>query len=63
MQETDRISVCDLAELAPDRPVEIVLHHGDGSQDRVQTRQSLNAEQIEWFRAGSALNVLRTQKA
>jgi aconitate hydratase len=63
VQETDRISVCGLADLAPGRPVEIVLHHGDGSRDRVQTRQSLNAEQIEWFRAGSALNVLRTQKA
>jgi aconitate hydratase len=39
--------------------VQIVLHHADGSEDRFDTRHSLNAEQIEWFRAGSALNLLR----
>ena len=63
VQEEDRISVCGLSGLAPGRPVEVVLHHRDGREDRLQTRHSFNAEQIEWFKAGSALNVLRTQTA
>ena len=44
---------------APGRPVEVVFHHEDGSEDRVETRHSLNEEQVAWFRAGSALNLLR----
>jgi aconitate hydratase len=63
VQETDRVSVLGLADLAPGQGVDVVLHHADGSQDKIRTRQSLNAEQIEWFKAGSALNVLKTQKA
>ncbi len=63
VQEEDRISVCGLSGLAPGRPVKVVLHHRDGREDRLQTRHSFNAEQIEWFKAGSALNVLRTQTA
>ncbi len=63
VQEEDRISVCGLSDLATGAPVEIVLHHRDGSEDRLQTRHSLNTDHIEWFKAGSALNVLRTQKA
>ena len=63
VQEEDRISVCGLSGLAPGRPVEVVLHHREGNEDRIETRHSLNKEQIEWFKAGSALNVLRTQTA
>ena len=63
VRQTDRIGVVGLAKLAPGRPVEVVLHHEDGSADRVSTSHSLNREQIEWFRAGSALNVLKRQTA
>jgi len=35
------------------------LHHADGTSEEVRLRHSLNAEQIEWFKAGSALNVLK----
>jgi aconitate hydratase len=63
VHDRDRMSVLGLAELAPGRPVEIVLHHADGSEDRVQARHSLNDEQIGWFRAGSALNVLRAPRS
>jgi aconitate hydratase len=62
VQETDRISVVGLANLAPGRPIEIVLHHEDGSTDQIGARHTLNADQVEWFKAGSALNVLRRQK-
>jgi aconitate hydratase len=63
VRETDRISVLGLAELAPNRPATVVLHHADGTADRIEVRHTLNREQIEWFRAGSALNVLRKQTA
>jgi aconitate hydratase len=61
IQETDRISVIGLADLAPERNVEVVVHHEDGSEHRFQAAQTLNAEQIGWFEAGSALNLLREQ--
>ncbi len=59
IQETDRISILGLDALAPDKNVEVVVHHEDGSEDRFEVAQTLNAEQIEWFKAGSALNLLR----
>jgi len=55
----DRISLIGLAELAPGRPVTAVISHADGSEDRIELRHTLNEEQVEWFKAGSALNVLR----
>jgi len=61
VQERDRISITGLAALAPGVEVTVVLHHDDGSEDRIRTEQSLNAEQIEWFKAGSALNVLKAK--
>jgi len=63
VQRTDRISVTSLDALKPGSSVEVVLHHEDGSSDRIETRQTLNQEQIKWFQAGSALNVLKRQKA
>jgi aconitate hydratase len=59
--ETDRISIVGLASLAPDVPLDVVLNHADGSEDRVRVDHTLNDEQIGWFRAGSALNLLREQ--
>jgi aconitate hydratase len=60
VRETDRVSITGLADLAPGRPVAVTFHHEDGSEDEVETKQTLNQEQIEWFKAGSALNVLRS---
>ena len=48
------------AELAPGRPLRVVLHHEDGSEEAFAVSHTLNDEQIRWFRAGSALNLLRT---
>jgi aconitate hydratase len=59
VRETDHISVTGLAGLAPGRPVRVVLHHEDGSEEQVETHHTLSDEQIAWFRAGSALNLLR----
>ncbi|MCA9502665.1 MAG: aconitate hydratase [Myxococcales bacterium] len=61
IRETDRLSITGLGNLAPDRRVDVVIHHEDGSEDRIQVAHTLNEEQIEWFKAGSALNLLRDQ--
>jgi aconitate hydratase len=61
VRETDRVSLLDLAALAPGAPIAAVLHHADGTTDPLTLRHSLNAEQIAWFKAGSALNLLRSQ--
>ncbi len=57
--EGDRISVTGLAELAPDQLVTCVLHHPDGATLTFTCTHSLSPEHIEWFRAGSALNLIR----
>ena len=59
IQETDRLSIKGLTNLAPDLDLDVVVHHEDGSEDTFKVAQTLNAEQIEWFKAGSALNLLR----
>lgn len=53
----DRIDVL-CADIAPGRNVPVVLHHADGSQDRIEARHSYTPQQLTWFRAGSALNTL-----
>ena len=62
VQETDRISLTGLKDLAPGRPVRAILRHADGSSEEFQLNHTLNSEQIEWFKAGSALNLLRLQR-
>jgi aconitate hydratase len=62
VRETDRLSLA-LAGLAPDVPLELVLHHEDGTRESFRVLHSLNDEQIDWFKAGSALNLLRQQVA
>ncbi len=59
VRDGDRISILGLAGLAPGKPVEVVLKHADGSTDTIRCRHTLNEEQVGWFKAGSALNVLR----
>ena len=63
VQEGDRVSVTGLAEIAPGKPLTCHLHHADGSRETIQLRHSFNEVQIDWFRAGSALNLLRQQAA
>src|SRR5256712_87015 len=58
IEQTDRISVVNLQNLKPGRPVTVVVHKADGKEITIQTHQSLTAQQISWFKAGSALNAL-----
>ena len=62
VQERDRLSVLGLSSLAPDRNLAVTLHHADGAEETFEVAHTLNEEQIEWFRAGSALNLLRDQR-
>ena len=61
VRETDRIDLLGLLALAPGSTVTAVLHHDDGSEERISLRHTFNREQIGWFKAGSALNVLKQQ--
>lgn len=62
VQEYDRVSVIGLKDLAPGKTVTVIFHHQDGTEDRVETRHSMSEEQIAWFKAGSALNMLRQRE-
>lgn len=58
VRETDRISVLGLKDLAPKKQITAVLHHADGTHDQVLLNHSMTEDQIGWFKAGSALNLL-----
>jgi len=58
----DRVSLVDLAGMAPGKPVTCRLAHADGTVEELALKHSFTAEQLAWFRAGSALNVLRERK-
>jgi aconitate hydratase len=59
VRATDKVSLVGLARLAPGHALTAKLHHDDGVTEEIQLRHTLNAEQIGWFKAGSALNLLR----
>lgn len=58
VRENDTVSVCGLKEFAPGIPLTVALHHADGSSDTIEANHTYNALQIEWFKAGSALNLI-----
>lgn len=61
IQEDDKIDVLGLTTFAPGNPLQLVLHHKDGSSTQFQVNHSYNEMQISWFRAGGALNLIRQQ--
>jgi aconitate hydratase len=61
IQEDDTIDILGLTEFAPGKPLTIVLHHKDGSVEQFPVLHSYNEQQIEWFKAGSALNLIKAQ--
>lgn len=63
IQEDDVIDITGLTEFAPGKSLTIVLHHKDGTTDKVKVNHTYNEQQIEWFKAGSALNLIRKQFA
>src|ERR1700759_1327591 len=63
IQEDDMIDIIGLTDFTPGKPLIVVLHHKDGSTDHVTVNHTYNEPQIEWFKAGGALNVIRKQFA
>ncbi len=59
IQENDTIDIIGLTEFAPGKPLTLVLHHADGTSEEILANHTYNAQQIEWFKAGGALNIIR----
>lgn len=58
IREDDLVDIVGLSGLAPGKLVQMVLKHKDGTQETVELKHTYNAEQLNWFRAGSALNLI-----
>ncbi len=63
IQEDDIIDIIGLTEFAPNKALAIYLHHADGTSDVIQVNHTYNEQQIEWFKAGGALNIIRKEFA
>ena len=63
IQEDDKLSIIGLADLAPDKKLELVIKHSDGSIEEAYLNQTFNENQIGWFKAGSALNLIAKQNS
>jgi aconitate hydratase len=61
IREDDRVSLIDLAHMTPTEPVRCLLTHADGTTETLSLHHSYSAAQLEWFRAGSALNAIRQE--
>lgn len=59
IRENDVINFTDLTSFAPEKPLTLELVHEDGTKENIQVNHSYNAQQIEWFKAGGALNLIR----
>jgi aconitate hydratase len=59
IRQDDSIDIVGLMDFSPEKPLTLVLHHADGTIDKVVVNHSYNAQQFEWFKAGGALNIIR----
>jgi len=63
IQVDDTFNFTDLASFAPGKQLTLEVVHADGSTDSIKLNHTYNAQQIEWFKAGSALNLIKAQNA
>lgn len=63
IQEDDVINLIDLESFAPERPLTVELVHANGQKESFKVLHTYNAQQIEWFKAGSALNLIKLENA
>ena len=61
-REDDKINVPDLTDFSPGKPLTISLNHSDGTSEKINANHTYNQLQIEWFKAGSALNAMNNKK-
>jgi len=59
--EDDKISLIGLSDFSEKKPIQCVIEHGDGKSEEILLNHSYNNSQIEWFKAGSAMNVLKNK--
>jgi len=59
IRQDDRLDFVDLKNLKPGIPVTLIIHHADGTHEALKLNHSYSQEQIQWFKAGSALNLIR----
>jgi aconitate hydratase len=62
IQEDDTIDITDLDAFSPEKHLTLLLHHKDGSEDTIIANHTYNQAQIDWFKAGSALNLIKTRE-
>jgi len=61
IQENDTFNFIDLVEFAPGKTLNVQVVHADGTKDKIELNHTYNEQQIEWFRAGSALNLIKRE--
>ena len=59
IKEDDKIDITGLSKFAAGSQMIITLHHSDGTTEKFPANHSYNESQVDWFRAGSALNIIR----
>jgi aconitate hydratase len=59
IQEDDVIDITGLTSFTPNSPLTLVLNHKDGSSENILANHTYNEQQVEWFKAGGALNIIR----
>ncbi len=63
IQQDDTFNFVDLVDFAPGKPLTLKIVHADGSKENISLNHTYNDSQIEWFKAGSALNLIKLQEA
>ena len=63
IKEDDTIDIIGLTAFAPGNPLTLVLHHADVTTESIEVNHTYNEQQIEWFKAGGALNIIRSEFA
>jgi aconitate hydratase len=63
IMEDDSFNLLGLTDFTPGKPLRLVLNHKNGTTDTINCNHTYNAQQIEWFKAGGALNIIRKQVA
>lgn len=61
VQEDDSFDIVGLIDFTPGKQLTVVLHHSDGTINEIMANHTYNSNQIEWFKAGSALNLIKSQ--
>jgi aconitate hydratase len=61
LREDDRLSLVELKNIAPGKPVECIIKHADGTMETLKLNHTFSGPQLDWFRKGSALNLFHSE--